>query len=819
MSEVLNIIYIAIGLAILVLVLIFLLQYFQKKSYEKKKISRSLDMVLLQVFLPKQSDEGEGEKNQKEFAAKATQLLASLYSIKDVKLANDWHNRGAYLSFEIASFNETIKFYVGVPQEILSLVEKQINSIYPNASMEEAERYNIFKGENQCAAAQLKLSENVSLPIRTSKDFETDTLNSITNALSKLEKEEGAIVQFIIRPASNKWQKNSEQSIKDLREGKKITTGPLINIKNVAKSGAKLGGELARAATTPAKEGEAKPKEITPVGEQQIKAIGEKLSFVGFETTIRIVTSSSQRTNAKTHLSNIISAFSVFSNPIGNKLVLDKRIKAPQIIEDFIFRSCPYSADKNILNTEELASIFHFPNKNIETPNIVWLRSKRSPAPPETPKEGIFLGTNIYRGTRTPVYMKPEDRLRHVYVIGQTGSGKSTILKEMIMQDIKNGDGVCYIDPHGTDVEEILQRIPKERAGDVIYFNPTDTGRPLGLNLLEFNPQRPEEKTFAVNELMNVFDRLYDLKTSGGPMFEQYFRNAALLVMEHPESGSTIMEIPKVLADEDFRAFKLSKCQNPIIKNYWLKEAEKAGGEASLANVVPYVTSKLTQFIANDVMRAIIAQQKSAFNFREVMDNRKILLVNLSKGQIGEMNMSLLGLLVVSKIYLGTMGRADSTDPKSLPPFYLYIDEFHNFATESIAGILSEARKYKLSLNIAHQFIGQLDKIEIVKKAIFGNVGTRIIFRIDTEDAEFVEKGFKPVFNASDFINLEATHACIKLLADGTQLRPFSLNTRLDLEKVRSEMNPKLAIAIKKLSRLKYGRDRGIIEAEIKERA
>jgi hypothetical protein len=449
----------------------------------------------------------------------------------------------------------------------------------------------------------------------------------------------------------------------------------------------------------------------------------------------------------------------------------------------------------------------------------MWLLGKHAPVPPEAPKSGLLLGFNTYRGIKTPIFLKPEDRLRHTYVIGKTGSGKSTVLKEMILQDIRNGEGVCFIDPHGADVEDILKRMPKERIDDVIYFNPIDMERPIALNLLEYDPAKPMEKTLAVNELLNIFDKLYDLRANGGPIFEQYFRNAAALVMEDPETGSTMLEVPKVLVDEDFRKFKLSKCQNPIIRNYWEKEAEKAGGDAALANIVPYITSKMTQFLANDMMRPIIAQQHSAFNFREIMDSKKILMVNLSKGQIGEMNMSLLGLIFISKIYMAAMGRSDSPNIKELPPFYMYVDEFQNFASDSVAGILAEARKYKLGLIIAHQFIGQLDKVELVKKAIFGNVGTRMIFRVDVEDAEFLQKGFEPVFNANDIVNLSEFSSYVSLLADGINLKPFSMYSRPDFDKINMEKSDKIFQAVKELSRIKYGSDREKVEKEIRARA
>ncbi|MEA3322594.1 MAG: type IV secretion system DNA-binding domain-containing protein, partial [Patescibacteria group bacterium] len=392
-----------------------------------------------------------------------------------------------------------------------------------------------------------------------------------------------------------------------------------------------------------------------------------------------------------------------------------------------------------------------------------------------------------------------------LYVIGQTGVGKSTLLEEMVKQDIKNGHGLCYIDPHGEAIEHIMTAIPKERAEDVVYFDPSDTERPFGLNMLEFS--KPEEKTFVVNEIINIFDKLYDLKATGGPMFEQYMRNAMLLIMDDEETGSTLMEIPKVLADEDFRRLKLSKCKNPIVKDFWLEEAEKAGGEAALANMVPYITSKLTPFLSNDMMRPIISQQKSTLDFRNIMDSQKILLINLSKGKIGETNSHLLGMIIVGKLLMAALGRVDMPENER-KDFYLYIDEFQNVTTDSIAQILSEARKYRLALIIAHQFIGQLS--EDISKAVFGNVGSLAAYRVGPEDAEFLEKQFEPIFKAQDLINVDNYNYFAKLLINNITTTPFNISAPYP-----TDGNPDIVEPVKELSRLKYGRDRDVVEQEV----
>lgn len=424
---------------------------------------------------------------------------------------------------------------------------------------------------------------------------------------------------------------------------------------------------------------------------------------------------------------------------------------------------------------------------------------------------GVLLGINHHQGTETPVYLKPIDRMRHMYVVGQTGTGKTTILKNMIVQDIKNGEGCCFIDPHGSDVEDILANIPVERMDDVIYFDTTNMNNPMGLNMLEYDLNYPEQKSFVIDELLGIFKKLYsDVPESMGPAFEQYFRNATALVIEDPESGNTMVEISRVLSDEDFRNMKLARSKNMIINQFWEKIATQAGGDASLENIVPYITNKFDVFLSNDYIRPIIAQEKSAFNFRDAMDNKKILLVNLAKGKIGDLNANLIGMIIVGKFLAAALSRVDSLH-KNLAPFYLYMDEFQNITTNSISQILSEARKYKLSLNIAHQYIKQID--EKIKDAVFGNVGSLAVFRVGQEDAEVLEPNFKPTFSATDIANIPNRNAYLRLLVDGEPQKPFNISTLKP-----DEGNSQIAEQIKKLSTQKYGGDREKIEAQIQEK-
>ncbi|MDD4989479.1 MAG: type IV secretory system conjugative DNA transfer family protein, partial [Candidatus Pacebacteria bacterium] len=549
-----------------------------------------------------------------------------------------------------------------------------------------------------------------------------------------------------------------------------------------------------------------KERAIDDIAVEQIK---KKLESQIVETNIRDIASAVNRKDAEMILAEIESAFNQFANAQGNHFVWN-HIDGSKLFElekDFSFRN--FSRDIKIpLNLRELTSILHFPQKVDTAPELRQAKAGTAPAPVGLPEIGTLLGINKNRNTERKVFMTAEDRLRHMYVIGQTGTGKTTLLKNMITQDILAGEGVCFIDPHGSDIQDILSIIPKSRFEDVIYFDPASIERPMALNMLEYDRNYPEQKTFVVNELFSIFQKLYGANPeSMGPMFEQYFRNATMLVIEDPESGSTLLEVSRVMANKAFRDLKISRCKNPVVVQFWKEVAEKAGGEASLANIVPYITSKFDVFLANEIMRPIIAQEKSSFNFRDVMDNKKILLVNLSKGRLGDINANLIGLILVGKILMAALSRVDSFG-KTLPNFYLYIDEFQNITTNSIAQILSEARKYKLSLNVAHQFIAQLE--DDIKDAVFGNVGSIATFRVGAEDAEYLVKQFEPVFTQRDIMNLDNHNAYLKLLSGGRPLKPFNIET---LPPPKGHLD--IVAKLKELSYLKFGRPREEVEAEV----
>ena len=782
--------------------------------------SMNLDLEIIRVSKPEKPEQAEGRKANeiwKEEIGAMEQLLTALSSIKDTR---GFLKRILYgspcISFEIANSakSEEIIFFAAVPKKFKESIEKQIHSFFPNAVLEKSEDYNIFFPGSFTEAAIIKLKNKYTLPVRTYENMEVDPLNAITNALSKLDTiEEGAAIQLVLKPAGIAWRTKGRKIAQEMQQGKRLKDA---GNSAMAQIGHGLGGvvhsTLSSSKNNSLPNNEPKPVSLTPEEQELVKSIENKASKTGFYANIRLVASAATVERAQMILAQMENAFSQYENGDINCFQIQKRVKKKDIAYNFIFRNF-IKEESAILNNEEIASIFHLPISTTETPKIKMLKANAAPPPLDIPAESadsLVLGFNEYRGSKTVIRISDKDRRRHLYTIGQTGTGKSNFLQEMAKQDARAGRGFCFIDPHGDAIEDILTAIPKERAEDVIVFDPADTERPFGLNMLEYDENHPEQKTFVINEMIGIFDQLYDLKATGGPMFEQYMRNAMLLIMDDPESGSTLMEISKVLADEDFRAMKIQKCQNPIVVDFWTKEAEKAGGEAALANMVPYITSKLTTFISNDMMRPIIAQQKSTINVREIMDNKKILLINLSKGKIGEINARLLGMVLVGKILMAALSRVDIPEDQRVD-FYLYLDEFQNVTTNSIAQILSEARKYKLVLILAHQFIAQLK--EEISKAVFGNVGSMVAFRVGPEDAEFLEKQFAPVFSKQDLVNVDNYQGFAKILANNVLTKPFNIKTNPPTRGDQEVSN-----ALKELSRLKYGRDKKIVNREIMER-
>lgn len=777
--------------------------FFISKSKKEKQILSALGYVLYEITFS--GEEKKAERSVKELIAAMEQFYSGMTALGEKGL---FAFKPEHFALEIAlpHVGEEAIFFAAVPKTSARIFEKQLSGLYPSARIElKAEDYNIFNPEGYSAVSVFRTDEHPALPIRAYDKLESDPLEVILNSFSKLKKiGEGAALQIILRRAGWQEQDKVKKAGQSLREGK-----PLIK---AAGGGLAKAVHIAEAVISGSKF--KKPEDIKPsrINEEAIKLVDDKMSRPLYLADIRLVASAAEKSEALSILKELESAFLQFAEPQGNHFSFwrPEGSALGKAIYNFSFRLFDRGSAV-ILNTKELASVYHFPVGAVSAPKIKTLRAKNVAPPAELPSTGLLLGKNVFRGDEAEVRMTDEDRRRHLYVIGQTGTGKTEFLKNLIKQDIAERKGLAVIDPHGDMVNDILSFIPAGRMEDVIYFDPGDVARPMGLNFLEYDERYPEQKTFVVEELMQIFIKLYgSVPESIGPIFQQYFRNATHLVIEDPASGSTLLDIIRVMADKAFREYKISRSKNPVVNAFWKEIAEKTGGEHSLANLVPYITSKFDTFLSNEIMRPIIAQQHSAFNMREVMDSGKILLVNLSKGRVGELNSSLIGLVIVGKILMAALSRADEPT-ENRKDFYLYMDEFHNFSTPSISTILSEARKYRLSLIMAHQFIGQLT--DEIRKAVFGNVGTIVSFRIGREDTEMMEKQFEPVFSAYDLTNIENYRAVVKMLSMGKTLKPFDIATIPPLKG-----NPEIARAIKEMSSLKYGVPRETVEAEVAKR-
>jgi hypothetical protein len=738
----------------------------------RNREDHSLHYVLFQIAVPRD--------NEIKIDA-AEQLFASLHSI---------HHHGfwsflkpaEHLTFEIVARREDIRFYVSAPRDLMDLVEKQIHGAYPGADIREIEEYNIFSEKGKVAFAALRPKNADYFPIRVYRDLPTDPLSSISSVLAKMQDDEGVAIQILIQPTGHKWQ------------------------------------SLGHSFISHTKKNEANPEKASfSVDPKTLEAVEQKVSKPGFNTVIRVVVSSDTKEHAKMHLTNITAAFAQFSS--DNNYFTKVKIPIKQLfMKDFIYRYFPifnptFLRQFGVLNTDELATIYHLPNKSVETAHIFWLNAKRAPAPSQIPGSGLFLGISRYRSVDRKIFIGDDDRRRHVYIIGKTGVGKSQLLEEMVLQDIKNGKGVAIIDPHGDLIDGILERMPTERAEDVIYFDPSDSERPMGLNMLEAKTE--DQKHFVCTAIVGLMYKLYDPMKTGiiGPRFEHAIRNAMLTVMS--EHGNTFVEVVRVLTDSSFVQELLPKINDPIVRRYWTDQIAQTA-DFHKSEVLDYIVSKFGRFVTNKLMRNIIGQSDSAFDFRKVMDEGKILLINLAKGRIGEENSNFLGLILVPRILMSAMSRQDVPEDKRRD-FYLYVDEFQNFATPDFAQILSEARKYKLNLIVANQFIGQME--EEVKNAVFGNVGTLVSFRVGVTDANYLQHEYQPTFNETDLINIDKYNAYVKTIVNNEPVKPFSIDLTKDMSTLKAAKNTRIADAVIQLSRLKYGRSRELVEAEITQRA
>ena len=798
----------------LILLAVIIRAVLQRKAHLR---GGTFEKVILLVTVPKITPEESGAAKDtlqsiQEDIGVAEAFFSAVGGMKAQKGFPAWLlGREDEISFEIVADNGLIHFYISVPNYLREYLEEQLHAQYHNAQMEEVEDYNIFTPRGVILGSYMVFSRANYYPIKSYKKLETDPLNSLTNALSRIEKNDGAAIQILARPAKKGWSAMGIKIASQMQQGKKISQiekGPSV-VKGLGSAASSLFKPVPKEPKAPAGP---EPYRLTPMEEEMMRGLEEKASKAGLEVNIRVMVSAPNAPKAQMYLNNILGAFNQYNvYQYGNSFKKYMPKTRKRLIRDFIYRGFN---DKRsmVLNTEEISSLFHLPGAWIETPNIHWMEARKAPPPVNLPQEGISLGYVEYRGVRQEVRIKKNDRMRHFYVIGKSGTGKTTILKNMARQDIINGEGVCIIDPNGDFAEDALGYIPKERIDDVIYFDPSDMERPVGLNMLEAKTE--SLKDFAVQEMIAIFYKLFTAEMIG-PMFEHNMRNVMLTLMSDMENPGTIVEIPRMFTDQEYANTWIAKLRDPVVRAFWEKEMAKTS-DFHKSEMLGYLISKVGRFVENEMMRNIIGQRKSGFNFREVMDQGKILIINLSKGKVGDVNANLLGLIIVSKLQMAAFQRADSPE-ETRKDFYLYIDEFQNVVTDSIAIILSEARKYRLGLNVAHQYMAQLvsEKGDTkVRDAVLGNVGTIACYRIGPEDADLMEKEFSPVFTAHDLINVEKFTCYLKLLIDGAAAKPFNLSVPPN-----EKPNRELAQKIKELSRLKYGRDRNIVEKEIMERA
>lgn len=802
------IITISIVLIVISIVGCFVFLQYRSVLREAKNYERGLKMVPMYIHIPPSSDDLEGngrdERDVTEEFLSQAQVMYNIISSTATKGFKSKIYGQRHLSFEIMAHEGLVHYYAVVPIVLVDVVKQAIAAAYPSARLEEVEEYNIFNEAGKTSGTiggEFTLKKSYVYPIATYQESKRDASRALLNALSTASREDGAAIQLMFRPATEGWVKNSIFAANKIKKDKGVKAsgfGGIFNPKS-----------LMEALWKPPELKESKPedKQLTSLEQGLVEAIEEKTRHPGYEVLIRVIVSSNTSSKSQSLLKNIIAAFSLFDSSINNGLKFNVSKDIEELITAYIFRFFPQSVKQNILNSVELATIFHLPDQNnTPTSQVQRQMAKQVDGPTQIMEEGFLLGYNEFRGTKKQIRLNTNDRRRHTYFIGQTGVGKSGLLENLAFQDMMDGRGFAFIDPHGDSVEKLLGMVPKDRVEDVIYFSPGDMENPVGLNLFEFETQ--DQRDFLIQEAIAMLYRLYDPGHTGiiGPRYEHWFRNAALTIMSDP-NGSTFIDVPQVFNDQAFTDEKLKYVTDRTVLDFWHKEMAQTS-DANKSEVLGWFVSKFGAFLSNEMMRNILGQTKSGFSMRDIMDNKKILLVNLSKGKTGELNSQLLGMIFVMKFQAAAMGRASISEDER-EDFALYVDEFQNFATDSFASILSEARKYRLNLVLANQFMTQLT--DNIREAILGNIGTVISGRIGITDAEILQKKFAPTFDAEDLTKLPNYQTIASVLINGVPSAAFSMS----LVPPMGQSNPQLRDALKKLSAAKYGRPRAQVEREI----
>ena len=805
------------GVFITAFIIVFLLSSFGVVAFLKKKktvreaknYERGLKMVPILIHLPPASDDIEANgRDKRDITEEVLSQAQVMYNIIASTFVKGFKSRvygQRHLSFEIVAREGLVYYYAVVPTVLTDVVKQAIAAAYPSARLEEVTEHNVFSQVGKMTGTiggEFTLKKEYSYPIATYLESKRDASRALLNAVSAATREDGVGVQLLVRPAQDGWAKSSifkADQITKNKGTKKTGAGAFIAPR-----------ELMEALWKPPENQEVKPedKQLNAVEQAAVEAIQEKTRYPGFEVLVRVVVSSNTAARAQALMQNIVAAFALFDSPSFNGFKFTASKDIEELVTSYIFRFFPPEVSQNILNTVELATVFHLPDQSsIPTTKVERQMSKQVDGPTQVMEDGLLLGYNEFRGVKKPIRLSDKDRRRHIHIIGQTGIGKSVFAENLAFQDMMDGRGFAFIDPHGDSVEALLAKVPKERVEDVIYFNPSDMENPIGLNMFEFD--HPDQKDFLVQEAISMLYGLYDPGHTGivGPRLEHIFRNCALLLMADP-AGGTFIDVPKVLIDDQFMKSKLKYVTDQQVLDFWTKEFPASQRSSEAGEVISWVVSKFGPFISNDAMRNIIGQTKSGFNMRDIMDNKKILLVNLSKGKMGELNSKLLGIIFVMKFQAAAMSRANVPEDQR-EDFTMYVDEFQNFATDSFETILSEARKYRLTLVLANQFMTQLK--EEIREAILGNVGTTVTGRIGITDAEIMVKRYAPVFDAEDLTKLPNHESVVVAQIQGVPSAPFSMSWIPPM----GNANQQLSDALKRLSAAKYGHPRQQVEKEI----
>ena len=810
-----------VGVAVIVAMIAVMWKLFAGKQRRRKNYERSLKMVPMMIHLPPRTDDIQGGgRDERDVINEEISQAQVMYSIISSTLTKGIKSKlygQKHISFEIVAHDGVINYYAIVPAVLTETMKQAITAAYPSARLEEVHDPNFFSstgGMDAVVGGEIELKDDFWYPIASYEETKRDASLGLINALSVAKKGDGVGIQILFRPTDEGWTRKSLQRVQNLRDGKKGRREANNFLGRLVYGFGNLVGDLAEAlwrppeAHDPYKDSE---KVLSNLEQEEITKIEEKTKYPGFEVLMRFVASSDSKTRSTALLGGVVSVFSQFDSPNYNGFKYNQIKRSRDLVEDYVLRNFPQEQNKFILNSVEMASIFHLPSQNsIPTSQVERQATKQVDGPAKLADEGVILGVNEFRGEKKVIRLRTKDRRRHTYVIGATGMGKSILLTNIAYQDMCDGRGFAFIDPHGDATELLMSKVPPERMDDVIYFEPGNMEQPVGMNMFEF--QTEDQKDFIVQEAINMLVSLYDPGNQGifGARAQHMFRNAALLLMSDP-NGGTFIDVPRCFTDPEFVKSKLKYVTDKTVYDYWTKEFPASQKSNDAGEVTSWFVSKWGPFLSNKMMRNILGQTKSGFNIREIMDNKKILLINLSKGKTGELNAKLLGMIFVMKFQAAARSRADTAEDDR-QDFCLFVDEFQNFSTESFESILSEARKYRLNLVLANQFMTQLtDKI---REAILGNVGTIMSGRLGVTDAELMEKAFAPVFNAEDLHAMPNYSAIATVMMFDMPTSPFTMKLLPPMGESSNELMERMKV----YASSKYGRPREDVEREIEAR-